>query len=112
MTRGSGRLTLPVVLIAIGVIFLLINTGIISTAALQRLGDLWPLLLVILGLQLIFAHLLPHRQARLAGLGAAIIISIAAVGYAILSPAPDVNQPQEAAVTVPTVVSPPLIRTG
>jgi len=83
-TRG---LLFPLVLIAIGVIVLLVNTGMLSQVALQRLGDLWPLLLVILGLQLILNHTLPRQQAMLVGLGATLLIVIAAVLYATLAPA-------------------------
>jgi hypothetical protein len=87
MYRNRGLL-FPLVLIAIGVIILLANTGVLSADALQRLGDLWPLLLVILGLQLILNHTLPRQQATLIGLAATIVIVIAAVVYAALAPAP------------------------
>jgi cell wall-active antibiotic response 4TMS protein YvqF len=83
-TRG---LLFPLVLIAIGVIVLLVNTGVLSQDALQRLGDLWPLLLVILGLQLILNHTLPRQQATLVGLAVTVVIVIAAVLYATLAPA-------------------------
>ena len=86
MYRNRGLL-FPLVLIAIGVIVLLANTGVLSAEALQRLGDLWPLLLVILGLQLILNHTLPRQQARLIGLGATAIIVIAALVYVALAPA-------------------------
>jgi hypothetical protein len=77
----------PVVLIAIGIIVLLSNTGVLSAQALERLGDLWPLLLVIFGLQLILNHTLPRQQATLVGLGATVVIVVAAVAYAVLAPA-------------------------
>jgi hypothetical protein len=86
MYRNRGLL-FPVVLIAVGIIVLLANTGVLSPQALQRLGDLWPLLLVILGLQLILNHTLPRQQATLVGLGATVIIVVAAVAYAVLAPA-------------------------
>jgi len=82
-TRG---LLFPLILIAIGAIVLLANTGVLSSEALLRLGDLWPLLLVILGLQLILNHTLPRQQATLIGLGATVVIVIAAVAYAALAP--------------------------
>jgi hypothetical protein len=85
MYRNRGLL-FPLVLIAIGIIVLLANTGVLSPEALQRLGDLWPLLLVIAGLQLILNHSLPRQQATLVGLGAATVIVIAAVAYATLAP--------------------------
>ena len=86
MYRNRGLL-FPVVLIAIGIIVLLGNTGVLSAQALERLGDLWPLLLVILGLQLILNHTLPRQQATLVGLGATAVIVVAAVAYAVLVPA-------------------------
>jgi cell wall-active antibiotic response 4TMS protein YvqF len=86
MYRNRGFL-FPLILIAIGVIVLLANTGVLSPQALERLGDLWPLLLVILGLQLILNHTLPRQQATLIGLAASAIIVVAAVAYAALAPA-------------------------
>jgi hypothetical protein len=83
--RNRGLL-FPLVLIAIGVVVLLSNTGVLSSDALLRLGDLWPLLLVILGLQLILNHTLPRQQATLIGLGATVVIVVAAVAYAALAP--------------------------
>jgi hypothetical protein len=87
MYRNRGLL-FPLILIGIGAIVVLANTGVLSADAVLRLGDLWPLLLVILGLQLILNHTLPRQQATLVGLGATIIIVIAAVAYAALAPAP------------------------
>jgi Domain of unknown function (DUF5668) len=86
MSRNRGLL-LPLVLIAIGAVVVLSNTDVLSSDALLRLGDLWPLLLVILGLQLILNHTLPRQQATLIGLGATVVIVIAAVAYAALAPA-------------------------
>lgn len=91
MTHRTRGLVFPVLLIAIGVIFLLFNTGVLSPEALQRLGDLWPLILVILGLQLVLNHLLPRAQAQIAGLVAAALIIAAAVVYAVLAPVAQVG---------------------
>jgi hypothetical protein len=85
MYRSRGLL-FPLVLIAIGAVVLLSNTGVISSDALLRLGDLWPLLLVILGLQLILNHTLPRQQATLIGVGATVVIVVGAVAYAALAP--------------------------
>ena len=86
MYRNRGLL-FPLVLIGIGVIVLLSSTGVLSSEALQRLGDLWPLLLVILGMQLILNRTLPRQQATIVGLAATAVIVIAAVAYAALAPA-------------------------
>jgi len=90
MPRNRG-LILPLILIGIGVVVLLANTGVLSQQAVGRLGDLWPLLLVILGLQLILNHMLPRRQATLIGLAVSAVIVIGAVAYATLAPAPSVG---------------------
>jgi hypothetical protein len=86
MYRNRGFL-FPLVLIAIGIIVLLANVGVLSPQTLERLGDLWPLLLVILGLRLILNHTVPRQQANLVGLGATAVIVAAAVAYAALAPA-------------------------
>src|SRR5207247_1723188 len=65
--------------------------GVVARDALERLGDLWPLLLVILGLQLILNYTLPRRQATLIGLAAAAVLVIGAVAYATLAPATSVG---------------------
>lgn len=83
-TRG---LLFPLLVIAIGVIVLLANLRVLSSAALERLGDLWPLLLVILGLQLILNHTMPRQQATMTGLAAAAVIVAGALAYALLAPA-------------------------
>ena len=90
MPRNRG-LILPLILIGIGVVVLLANTGVLSQQAVGRLGDLWPLLLVILGLQLILNHTLPRRQATLIGLAVMAVIVIAAVAYATLAAATSVG---------------------
>jgi Domain of unknown function (DUF5668) len=91
MKQRTRGVFFPVILIAIGIIFLLVNTDVLSPAAVQRLGDLWPLILVILGIQLVLNHTLPRGQARIAGLAGAAIIVLAALGYAILAPASQVG---------------------
>ena len=90
MMRSRGLL-LPVALIAIGVLVLLTNLGVLSQAALERLADLWPLLLIIAGIQLIVSRLLPRPQARALGLAAAAVIVIGAIAYAAVAPANSVG---------------------
>src|SRR5256885_14446284 len=93
MSRNRGLL-FPLILIAIGVIVLLANTGVLSRPALERLGDLWPLLLVILGLQLILNYTLPRRQALLIGLAVAAVFVIPARAGATLGPPPSFWAPK------------------
>lgn len=84
---SGRRLFLPLAIIAIGALILLNNLGVLSSDVLQRLSDLWPLLLIILGLWLILNHTLPRQQAALIGWAATGLIVIAAVAYAALAPA-------------------------
>jgi hypothetical protein len=79
-------LIFPLALILIGVVVLLANVGVLSSVALQRLADLWPLLLVLIGLQLILNHTLPRNQATIIGLAVTGIILVAAIAYAALAP--------------------------
>ncbi|MDQ6882667.1 MAG: DUF5668 domain-containing protein [Candidatus Dormibacteraeota bacterium] len=87
MTRRTRDLVFPLLLIAIGVVVLLANTGVLSAGTLQRLGDLWPLILIFLGVQLVLNHTLSRPQARLAGLAVAAVIVVAALAFAIVVPA-------------------------
>ncbi|HEX3630747.1 MAG TPA: hypothetical protein VHW91_09775 [Candidatus Dormibacteraeota bacterium] len=86
MIRNRGGLLFPIALIVIGLLVLLANVGVLSSQALQRLADLWPLLLVIIGLQLILNHTLPRAQAMAIGWAATAVIVIGAVVYAALAP--------------------------
>ncbi len=49
----------PIVLVGVGVLWLLINLGTITTENLTVLIRLWPLLLILLGLDLLFGRRLP-----------------------------------------------------
>lgn len=69
----------PALLILIGVIALLANANIISVDQLARLADLWPLILVVIGLELIVGRALQGRAADVA----ALLIALLAVGGAL-----------------------------
>ena len=43
----------PAILILAGILALLANTGVLSADRLNRLSDLWPLVLIVIGLELI-----------------------------------------------------------
>lgn len=71
--RGYQSLFWPVILIGIGTIWLLSNAGIFTATNLAVLGRIWPLLLIIIGLDMLFG-----RQSRtmgaLIGVGSVILI--------------------------------------
>ena len=71
----------PGVLILIGVLALLVNTNVIPSDRLYRLGDLWPLLLIVLGLELLIRRAAMPAPAATAA--AAVIVVLAVVGAAV-----------------------------
>lgn len=77
MTPRRG-LFWPLVLIAIGVVALLANYGIVTGVSLGALLGLWPLLLVMLGLDIAFARRWPiatlAADVAIIALGAALVI--------------------------------------
>ena len=70
--RRRGGVVVPLVLIFLGGVFLLQNTGHLPPTFWLSLWRLWPLLLVLAGIELLFANRLPW--AVLAGLAAAVLI--------------------------------------
>ncbi|MFN7036832.1 MAG: LiaI-LiaF-like domain-containing protein [Bellilinea sp.] len=76
MNQKSYRsLFWPVLLIGVGVIWLLSNLGVIPRENLAMLVNLWPLILIIIGLDLLFG-----RQSPLAG----VLIGVITVGMAVV----------------------------
>lgn len=63
----------PIVLVSIGVIWLLGNLGVISSANLVVLGRLWPLILIIVGLELLIGRNSPALSA-LIGIGGVVLL--------------------------------------
>ena len=70
----------PAALILLGGVALLVNTNLISADRLYRLGDLWPLLLIVIGLELLVARMPISPNASAV---AAILIVLVALGGSI-----------------------------
>jgi hypothetical protein len=68
----------PVILIGAGVVWLLLNLGIISSEGLSVLFRLWPLILIVIGLDIIFGRHSPVLGA-LIGLGAVALVVAAMI---------------------------------
>src|SRR4029077_20176509 len=86
MSRGYRSLFWPAVLILVGVFALLVNAGFVPVERLDRLADLWPLILVVIGLELVVRRSLPRAAAEIA---AALIVLLAiggAAAYVALGP--------------------------
>jgi hypothetical protein len=78
----------PAVLILVGILALLVNTGALSADRLFQLVDLWPLILIVAGLELIARRSLQGRSRDLAGALIAVVAVGAAVAYLEVAPAP------------------------
>ncbi|MDQ6918382.1 MAG: DUF5668 domain-containing protein [Candidatus Dormibacteraeota bacterium] len=72
----------PIVLIGIGVVALLFNTGWLDWEKVARLYRLWPLLLIVLGIAILFRGRLPRRLASLFA-AVLLIVAVLAIGGAL-----------------------------
>jgi hypothetical protein len=81
ITPGSERsgLLVPAILIALGGLFLLGNTGVIAPLSVRSVLSLWPLLLVLAGIQFLFGRDRPSLalglQLGALALGVALVLA-------------------------------------
>jgi cell wall-active antibiotic response 4TMS protein YvqF len=75
--RRRGGVVGPLILIFIGAVFLLENTGYLPANFWMNLWKLWPLVLVLIGIELLLSHRVPWLG--LAGLAALVLVVGAAV---------------------------------
>jgi len=78
----------PAVLILVGIVALLVNLGLITTDRLSLLVDLWPLILVVIGLELLARRTLPGRPGDVAAVLIVLIAAGGAIAYVGLAPNP------------------------
>jgi len=83
---GRGGWLFPLILIAIGVLALLANVGLLSWESLANLVTLWPLILVLIGVEILLVRLLPAPIAGPLMLVVVVVVVAAAVAYAALVP--------------------------
>jgi len=74
----------PLLLIALGLIFLLQNFGVISGVSWLAVASLWPLLLILIGLDIAFARRWPVPTL-------AVEIAVIAAGLALLAYSPNLS---------------------
>jgi len=84
--RPWRRLWLPVGLVLVGVLALLANLGLISGDALLRLLDLWPLILVLVGAELIVKRALREPAASVVSVVLIVALFAVAAGYLARGP--------------------------
>jgi hypothetical protein len=75
-----------VALIAVGGLVLAGNLGYLNGWDLQRLGDLWPLILVLVGAEILITRSFPRPTAAAIGAVVAILAILGAVFYVGLGP--------------------------
>jgi hypothetical protein len=86
MNRGYRSLFWPAILILVGVFALLVNVGLVPVDRLYRLVDLWPLILVVIGLELVVRRAWQGASAEIAA-GVIVLLAIGgAAAYVALGP--------------------------
>ena len=81
----------PAILILVGVIALLVNAGVISTDRLSLLFDLWPVILIVIGLELIARRAVQGSSADVAAMLIVLLAVGGALAYVALAPNPSVT---------------------
>ena len=84
--RHSRSFFWPLVLILIGVFALLVNSGVISTDRLSLLADLWPVILIVIGLELLSRRALPGQSGDVAAVLIVLLAAGGALAYVALAP--------------------------
>ncbi|HVS47922.1 MAG TPA: DUF5668 domain-containing protein [Candidatus Dormibacteraeota bacterium] len=82
----------PAVLILIGVLALLANSGLISADRLSLLSDMWPLILIVIGLELFARRALQGPAADVAAVLIVVLAAGGAIVYVALGPNPGVTK--------------------
>jgi cell wall-active antibiotic response 4TMS protein YvqF len=84
MRARQGGVFWPLLLIALGIVFLLSNFGVIAGVSWLAIASLWPLLLILIGLDIAFA-----RRWPLPTLAAEVVVI--AAGFALLAYSPNLS---------------------
>ena len=90
----------PALLILAGVVLLLVNTGQIPVERLYQVIDLWPLVLIVIGLELIIRRSVHGTAGDVA---AALVVAIAVIGaatYVAVAPNPAATHTLDASTQV------------
>lgn len=85
--RRPASLVFPLVLIVGGALLLLAAAGVLPADAGWRFLQLWPLLLIAIGVQLVVSRTLPVDTARLVALAVIGLLAVGALAYAAFGPA-------------------------
>src|SRR5260370_11400805 len=75
-------------LMLIGIVALVVNSGVISTDRLNLLFDLWPVILIVIGLELLARRTIPGQNGDVAGVLIVLLAAGGAIAYVALAPNP------------------------
>ncbi|MHB8587721.1 MAG: LiaI-LiaF-like domain-containing protein [Candidatus Dormibacteraceae bacterium] len=78
----------PAVLILIGILALLVNSGAVSTDRLSLLADLWPVILIVIGLELLTRRGLHGQPGDVAAVLIVLLAAGGTIAYVALAPNP------------------------
>jgi hypothetical protein len=78
----------PAILILIGIVAVLVNSGVISTDRLNLLFDLWPVILIVIGLELLARRAIPGQNGDVAAVLIVLLAAGGAIAYVALAPNP------------------------
>lgn len=76
-----GRFLLGLTFIVIGTVMFMVNIGYTSMDFLYQLVDLWPVLLILFGLSLMWGGKIPSLFAVLIAVGVVAVVIYLATGY-------------------------------
>jgi hypothetical protein len=86
----------PALLILAGVVALLVNSGRISIDRVAQLFDLWPVILILIGLELVIRRSVHGRSAEILTAVIALVAIAGALVYVAVGPSPATNQTVDA----------------
>lgn len=90
----------PALLVLVGVVALLVNVGAIPVDRLYLLVDLWPVILIVIGLELVIRH---SFHGVVGDVAAALVVLLAiagALGYVAAAPNPNSTHTMDASAPV------------
>lgn len=76
----------PAILILVGTVALLVNSGLISAERFYLLVNLWPLILIVIGLELVLRRSLPPGGSEVASVLILLLAIAGAATYVIAAP--------------------------
>jgi hypothetical protein len=84
--RRRGSLIFPIVLIVAGLILLLNNLGVVPWSIWPSLARLWPVLLILLGVDLVIGRRFSWFGAAIAVIMLALVVGVALIGARVAAP--------------------------